>query len=166
MNVIGQPTAERAVLGALLRSSRTTALSFAQHLRLEDFTDPRHRAVLGAVMHVAAIDKAHPDPVLVEACMRRTGAETSLTCDQHAAAFLAELLTAACVSESLGWYARALREHTYRRQVARSATRLAQAARDHNLEDLEVLVEQEHRQTLAAAARLQPPRPLEAVASA
>lgn len=164
--LIGQPSAERAVLGCLLRSPRQVALDTAERLRADDLTDPRHQAVLGAIMAVAAVDQRDPDPVLVEGAMRRHGLERSLTCDTNAATFLADVLTSACVVESLGHYVQVVTEHTFRRRLQQAGARLQQAAAGHALGDLDDLVSAELEAIKDARSRLDPPRPLKAVDSA
>jgi len=126
-DTIGCPDAEAAVLGCLLRMPLHDADALAGHLEAEDFVDPRHRAVLGAVLAVVAEGVA-PDPVAVLGELRRSGAERSMTADRSAGVFLADLLAAAPAVVNAGHYARVVVEHRARRRVLEAAERLGQLA--------------------------------------
>jgi replicative DNA helicase len=122
---IGCLEAEVAVLGCLLHLSAAEGASLAETLQDEDFTDPRHRAVLQAAR--TCLDEGAPaDPVTVLGELRRSGAERSFTADRSAGVFLTELLQA-CPSETMaGWYARIVVEHAVRRRVLEAAQRVVQ----------------------------------------
>ncbi len=126
-DTIGCPDAEAAVLGCLLRMPLHDAGALAGHLEPEDFVDPRHRVVFGAVVDLLA-DGVTPDPVTVLGELRRSGAERSMTCDRSAGVFLGDLLASAPAMFSAGHYARVVVEHRARRRLHEAAARLSQAA--------------------------------------
>lgn len=126
-DVIGCVEAEAATLGCLLRMTQHDALSLVDQLAVEDFTDARHRLVLEAARQ-CLYDGAPADPITVLAELRRTGDERSFTADRSAGVYLIGLLEAAPASASAGHYARAVVEHSVRRQVETAAVRLQDQA--------------------------------------
>ena len=124
---VGCLEAETAVLGALMRLPLHEADELAARLEPEDFTDPRCRAVLAALVSLLAED-VEPDPVTVLGELRRAGAERSMTCDRSAGVFLDDLLAAAPAAVSAGHYARIVIEHRARRRMHEAGERLQQLA--------------------------------------
>ncbi len=130
---VGCPEAEAAVLGCLLLMTQVDADGLAMQLDVDDFTDPRHRAVFEAARD-CLLDDTPADPVTVLGELRRTGLERSMTADRSAGVFLAELLAAAPAVVSAGHYARVLVEHSFRRRLTVAADRLRQLAEAGSLE--------------------------------
>ena len=124
---IGCLEAEAAVLGALMRLPLHEADELAAQLEPEDFTDPKHRVVLAALVSLLAED-VPPDPVVVLGALRRSGAEKSFTADRSAGVFLFDLLAASPAVVSAGHYARIVVEHRARRRLHEAAERLGQLA--------------------------------------
>lgn len=136
---IGCREAEAAVLGCVLQLPADEAAVLADRLEVEDFVEPRHRAVLAAAR--ALLLRHEPaDPITVLGELRRTGLEASFTADRAAAVYLTDLLNAAPVLGSAGHYLRVVLEHRYRRRVLEAGERLQQAAGSSDLEDLHRLV--------------------------
>jgi replicative DNA helicase len=127
VQTIGCPEAEAAVLGCLLQMPAGEAAALSDQLEVEDFTDPRHRAVYEAVIALV-LDGTTPDPVTVLGELRRTGAERSMTCDRSAGVFLGDLLAAAPAVVNAGHYGRVVVEHRARRRLAEAGQRLLQLA--------------------------------------
>lgn len=148
---IGCLEAESAFLGCLLAGGMTGQLLAL--VELEDFTDPRHRAVLAAAR--ALHQRSEPvDPLTVLAALRRTGLERSLTADRSAGVFLTDLLTSAPSLGSASYYARMLLEHRARRQVHDTGTRWQQAAPGESMESLRALVVREVAEVARQLQRL------------
>lgn len=141
-DTVGCPEAEAAVLGAMLRMPHTDAVALADHLEPDDFVDPRHRAVFGAVTDLLA-EGVTADPVLVLGELRRSGAERSMTCDRSAGVYLTDLLAAAPAVPSAGHYARIVLEHAARRRLHEAAERLAQVAGSGSLDLVREIVQRE-----------------------
>ncbi len=132
---IGSIQAEAALLGCLLHMSADGAAGLVARLQPEDFTDPRHRAVLTAV--AATVNGGtRPDPITVLGEMRRQGLERSMTSDRSAGVFLLDVAAAAPVVASAGHYARIVVEHRVRRRAQEAGWRLAQRAEAASLDDL------------------------------
>lgn len=153
-SAIGSIEAEAALLGCLLHLHADGATGLVARLQVEDFTDPRHRAVLVAV--AATVNGGtRPDPITVLGEMRRSGLERSMTCDRSAGVFLLDLAAAAPVVASAEHYARIVIEHRVRRRAQEAAWRLAQRAEGASLDDLkaqvlselEAIFDQVHRLT-------------------
>lgn len=148
---VGCPEAEAAVLGALLMLGAKGA-DVAAGLEPEDFTDPRHRAVFGAVGELLE-QGAATDAVIVLGHLRRSGAERSMTADRDAGVFLADLVTAAPVATCAPYYARIVVEHAARRRLVETAERLGQLAGTARLEVLAETVREEYAAVVAALRR-------------
>jgi len=141
-DTVGCPEAEAAVLGALLRMPHTDAVALADRLEPDDFVDPRHRAVFGAVTDLLAEGVA-ADPVLVLGELRRSGAERSMTCDRSAGVYLFDLLAAAPAVVNAGHYSRIVIEHRVRRRLHEAAERLSQVAGSSSLGLVREIVQSE-----------------------
>lgn len=124
---VGCVEAEAAVLGALMRLPLNDADELAARLEPEDFTDPRCRAVLAALVSLLAED-VEPDPVTVLGELRRAGHERCWTADRSAGVYLFDLLAAAPAAVNAGHYARVVIEHRARRRLHEAAERLGQLA--------------------------------------
>lgn len=147
------PEAETAVLGCLMGLVATDAEPVMEMLTEEDFTDPRHRLIHGAIRAVLDTGAVQADPVLVLAELRRSGAERSFLADRAAAVYLADLLAAVPVYLSAGYYARAVIEHSARRRVIEAADRLHQLAGSDDLAHVEKVARAELFAVLGAFGR-------------
>ena len=134
--------AEQALLGCLLSMPLPDALDVAGPLGPDDWIDPRHRLVFGAVMACLRAG-VRADPVTVLGELRRSGAESSTTADRSAGPLLHDLMAAAPVVASVGHYARIVVEHRARRRVTEAAERLAQVAAGGSLEAVREVVAEE-----------------------
>lgn len=154
---IGEPLAEAAVLGCVLRAGPEQARALLSLLDGDCWSVPQHAHVAAAAR--ALLARGEPvDPVTVLGQLRRQGAESARTADRDAGVLLVELCQAApCVSHA-GHYARIVLEHAYRRRVERAALRLQQAAETADLTDLCELVDAEHTALSRAAHRATVPR--------
>jgi replicative DNA helicase len=141
-DTVGCPEAEAAVLGCLLRMPLCDAVALADRLEVEDLTDPRNRAVFGAVTALLAEGVA-ADPVVILGQMRRSGGERSMTCDRSAGTFLFDLLAAAPAVVNAGHYARVVIEHRVRRRLHEAAERLGQLAGTASLHTVVEIVQSE-----------------------
>lgn len=135
---IGSVEAEAALLGCLLHLSADAGNELLARLQAEDFTDPRHRAVLAAVA-TTVHGGTRPDPITVLGEMRRQGLERSMTGDRSAGVFLLDVAAAAPVVASAQHYARIVVEHRVRRRAQEAACRLAQGAEAASLDHLKEL---------------------------
>lgn len=156
-DVIGCVEAETAVLGCLLLLDRPGAQAMADRLEPEDFTDPRHRLVLTGVRAVLEAG-GRPDPVLVLAELRRSGAERSFLTDRSAGSFLVDLDAGTPVASNAGWYHRAVVEHRVRRRVQEAASRLEQVAGTGSMADVLAHVDAELAAVREQAERVAPER--------
>ena len=155
---LGEPLAEAAVLGCLLRTTPQHAAALLGAFCDEDLTVPQHRHVAAAARTL--LEQGHPvDPVTVLGQLRRQGTENARTASRDAAVFLVELCQAAPSVSSAGHYLRIVLEHGYRRRVQQAATRLLQAAETGPLTALHDLVESEHAALTAAHRRTTAPLP-------
>jgi replicative DNA helicase len=151
--VIGQPTAEDAYLGCLLNTGRATA-EYLRDVQENDFTDPRNRAVYRTISALA--ERREPvDAVTVEAELRRTGLERSMTADTDAGIYVLTLMQAAPCVGSIGYYATVVCEHAVRREVQAAGLRLQQAAPRMPLDDLRLHSRQQFDALGLAFARVQ-----------
>jgi replicative DNA helicase len=158
MSAVGCLEAERAVLGCLLSLPLRPARDVAWTLQLEDFTDPRHRAVFAAISDCMLADVA-ADPVTVLGEMRRAGTESCMTDDRSAGTFLADLLAAAPVVASAGHYARVVVEHRARRRLVEAGERLRQVAERSPLDTVRDVALEEWTALSLAFNRLDPATP-------
>jgi replicative DNA helicase len=131
---IGSVEAERAFLGCLMQLGALDLLALGP-VEPADFTDPRHAAILDAILVLFAAGQPS-DPVTVLGQLRRSGLERSMTADRDAGVFLVDLLGATPSVGNAGHYLTILLEHRVRRDCARLAERITQAA-EHD--DLDVL---------------------------
>jgi replicative DNA helicase len=146
---MGEPLAEAAVLGCLLRTDRQHAAALLGAFTDEDLTVPQHRHVAAAAR--VLLEQGHPiDPVTVLGQLRRQGSENARTDHRNAGVLLVELCQAAPCVSSAGHYLRIVLEHSYRRRAQQSAARLLQVGGTGSLTALHDLVEREH-EALAAA---------------
>jgi hypothetical protein len=116
---LGEPLAEAAVLGCLLRADRQHAAALLGTFADEDLTVPQHRHVAAAAR--VLLKQGYPvDPVTVLGQLRRQGTENARTDNRDAGVLLVELCQAApCVSNA-GHYLRVVLEHAYRREPSRA----------------------------------------------
>jgi replicative DNA helicase len=149
---LGEPLAEAAVLGCLLRTHRQHAAALLGAFTDEDLTVPQHRHVAAAAR--VLLEQGHPiDPVTVLGQLRRQGSENARTDHRDAGVLLVGLCQAApCVSNA-SHYLRIVLEHSYRRRAQQAAARLLQAAEAGTLTALHELVECEHRALTEAHRR-------------
>lgn len=139
---IAQTDAEAAFLGCLLLASPAQVLELVQGVEVEDFTDPRHRVILGVTVQLS-VEGTSPDPVTALGALRRCGAVASFTVDTDAGVYLAYLLEQATVAANAQAYRRIVIEHRARRRVTEAAERLTQAAGRSALVDVRALLETE-----------------------
>ncbi len=126
---LGEPLAEAAVLGCLMRTSRQHAAALLGAFTDEDLTVPQHRHVAAAAR--ALLEQGHPvDPVTVLGQLRRQGTENARTDNRDAGVLLVELCQAAPCAGSAGHYLRIVLEHAYRRRAQQAATRAPAGRRD------------------------------------
>lgn len=155
---LGEPLAEAAVLGCLLRTTTKHAAALLAAFVDEDLTVPQHRHVAAAAR--ALLEQGHPiDPVTVLGQLRRQGTENARTDSRDAGVLLVELCQAAPSVMSAGHYLRIVLEHAYRRRAQQTAMRLLQAAETGPLTALHDLVEREHTALAAAHRRTTAPLP-------
>jgi len=153
---LGEPLAEAAVLGCLLRTTAEHAAALLAGFVDEDLTVPQHRHVAAAAR--ALLQQGHPiDPVTVLGQLRRQGTENARTASRDAGVFLVELCAAAPSVSNAGHYARIVLEHAYRRRVQAAAVRLLDAADTADLTDLCRLVDDEHAAVSRAGHRAAAP---------
>lgn len=135
---IGSREAERAFLGCLLQLTGPVRAALIAAER-EDFTDPRHAAVFDAIR--ALYDQGQPsDPVTVLGQLRRAGLERCMTADKDAGVFLVDLMGATPSVGCVGHYLTILVEHRVRRECARLAERMTQAAEHDDLDVLRTMM--------------------------
>ncbi len=155
---LGEPLAEAAVLGSLLRTDRQHAAALLAAFTDEDLTVPQHRHVAAAAR--VLLEQGHPiDPVTVLGQLRRQGVENARTDSRDAGVLLVELCQAAPCAGNAGHYLRIVLEHASRRRAQQAAARLLQAAEAGSLTALHDLVEREHRALTAAHRRTTAPLP-------
>lgn len=141
--VIGEPLAEAAVLGCVLRGGPDQARAVLGLLEQDCWSVPQHAHVAAAAR--ALLARGEPvDPVTVLGQLRRQGVESARTASTDAGVLLVELCQAAPCVSNVGHYARIVLEHAYRRRVQAAALRLAGAAENADLTDLCDLVAAEH----------------------
>ena len=139
---LGAPQAEAAVLGALMSTSPAHARTVLESLTEGDWTVPHHATVAAAVDTL--LQAGEPvDPVTVLGQLRRDGLDRAHAANRSAGVMLLDLLAACPSASSAGYYARIVREHTYRRRVQQSAVRLLQVAATGALPDLDELLSHE-----------------------
>ena len=155
---LGEPLAEAAVLGCLLRTTAKHAAALLAAFVDEDLTVPQHPHVAAAAR--ALLEQGHPiDPVTVLGQLRCQGSENARTASRDAGVLLVELCQAAPSVTSAGHYLRIVLEHAYRRRAQQTATRLLQAAETGSLTALHDLVEREHTALAEAHRRTTEPLP-------
>ena len=155
---LGEPLAEAAFLGCLLRTTGEHAAALLGTFDDEDLTVLQHRHVAAAARKL--LKQEQPiDPVTVLGQLRRQGTENARTANRDAAVFLVELCQAAPSVSSAGHYLRIVLEHAYRRRAQQAATRLLQAAETGPLTALHDLIEHEHAALTAAHRRTTAPLP-------
>lgn len=138
---IGAEPAEAALLGALLQLPHDRAAALVHQITAADLVDPRHRVVLDAIRALVTADPpVDPDPVTVDAELRRTGLASSFTSDRRSAVLLIELRQACPTPASAGHYLHAVLEAAWRRRVEQAAVRIQQACGTAAIEDLVQLV--------------------------
>lgn len=139
---VGCLEAEAAVLSCLLLLDADSTSRIVDRLEAEDFTDPRHCLVLGAIRRCLD-DSVRPDPITVLGELRRSGAERSFTADRAAGTFLIDLAASAPVAASAGHYLRVLHEHRARRGMAEAGERLVQLSGATSMQHAEVVASEE-----------------------
>jgi replicative DNA helicase len=144
------PQAEAAVLGAAMLAPRHAA-ALLDDLAGDDFADPRHRDVHGAIRRLLAA-AAPPDPVAVLGELRRSGVLPS-TADRGPGNLLHDLLETCPVPAAAEHYRRIVREHAFRRRARQAGERIAQAAEGAGLAELGTLLAAELTAVVTAAAR-------------
>ncbi len=160
--VIGEPLAEAAVLGCVLRATSEQARAVLGLLDEDCWSVPQHAHVAAAAR--ALLARGEPvDPVTVLGQLRRQGVENARTASRDAGVFLVELCEAAPSVSNAGHYARIVLEHAYRRRVQAAAVRLLDAADTADLTDLGRLVDDEHAAVTRAGHRAAAPGLLRAL---
>lgn len=139
---IGEPGAERALLGCLLHLRAPAAHEVAYQLKPEDFSQPHLRVILEAI-RTLALDQVDPDPVVVLGELRRTGAAASFAGYLGPGPVLQELFATPPSVGSVGHHLRIVLEHSWRRQVQEAGTRFLQASGASALADLDQVVASE-----------------------
>jgi len=109
------------------------ACAVTDHLLPEDFTDPRHRAILEAVAELTS-DGTPADPITVIGHLRRTGRERCFTADRDPGVYLFDLLDALPCVGSVGHYAVIVVEHSARRRAVEASVRIGQVAELNDLD--------------------------------
>ena len=154
--LIGEPLAEAAVLGCVLRATSEQARAVLGLLDEDCWSVPQHAHVAAAARTLLA--RGEPvDPVTVLGQLRRQGTENARTASREAGVFLVELCEAAPSVSNAGHYARIVLEHAYRRRVQAAALRLLDAADTEDLTDLCRLVDDEHAAVSRAGHRAAAP---------
>ena len=155
---LGEPLAEAALLGALLRTTGRHAAALLSAFDDTDLVVPQHRHVTAAAR--ALLEQGHPiDPVTVLGQLRRQGTDSARTDSRDAGVLLVELCQAAPSTSSAGHYLRIVLEHAYRRRAQQAAARLLQAAETGSIDALTALVDHEHQALTAARHRTTTPLP-------
>jgi Mrp family chromosome partitioning ATPase len=133
---------EAALLGCVLQMPAADAAQALDGLSETDLAEPRHRHVLVAMQRVIATG-GRPDPVVLAAELRRTGA-AKLFRDRSAELVLLDLMQAAPIVNSAGHYRRLVDDASLRRLVDELGTRLKQTVERPDIErhDLLEIVEQ------------------------
>ncbi len=157
---LGEPLAEAALLGCVLRGSLTQARTLLEQLDDSDWVVPEHAHVAAAAR--VLLEHGQPvDPVTVLGQLRRSGLENAQTASRATAVLLVELCAAAPAISSADHYARIVREHAYRRRAQQAATRLLQAADSGSLDALAALIRDEYEALVQHHQRIsgtQPPQ--------
>jgi len=130
---IGCVEAERGVIGGLLCLPAFEARAVTDHLQPVDFTDPRHTAILEAVVELTSAGTP-ADPITVSGHLRHTGQERCFTSDRAPGVYLFDLLDALPSIGNLGHYARIVVEHSARRRARDAAVRIGQASEQEDLD--------------------------------
>ena len=150
--VIGEPLAEAAVLGCVLRATPEQARAVLGLLDEDCWSVPQHAHVAAAARTLLA--RGEPaDPVTVLGQLRRQGTENARTSSRDAGVFLVGLCEAAPTLGSAGYYARIVLEHAYRRRVQAAGLRLLDAADAADLTALMQLVDREYAAVSRARQR-------------
>lgn len=150
---LGEPVAEAAVLGCLLRATSTQARMLLTLLTDEDFSVPAHAHVAAAARTL--LQQGEPvDPVTVLGQLRRQGIENARTASKDAGVLLIELYQAGPCTGNALYYARIVLEHGYRRRTQQAALRLLAAAGTAAMERLHDLVDHERDALTAHRRRL------------
>jgi replicative DNA helicase len=151
---IGCDEAEQAWLGCLLHLDHLTAAGHLATVDVEDLAVPQHRIILTAIRDlVLAEQPTDPDPVTVLGQLRRTGAATSFVSGTEPGGTLIALRAAAPVPAQATYYARIIREHSWRRRVEEAGVRLQQMAAGVPIDELWQRVRDELASTLLDAQR-------------
>ncbi len=136
---------EVAYVGALLHLPAAAAADAAGLVADDDLADPRLSGILAAVRHLADTGIA-PDPTVVFAHLRGTGAITHPDAVRVMSLLLADLYRGCPLPASVRWYAAAVLNEALRRRAAEAGSRIAQAAETASLS---VLLEVVNRETRA-----------------
>lgn len=151
--LLGEPLAEAAVLGCVLRGGAAVAREVLHRLSDQDWTVPVHAHVAAAA--AVLLERGEPvDPVTVLGQLRRQGVEDARTASRDTGVLLVELCQGAPCLSSARHYLRIVLEHSYRRRVQQSAVRLMQAAETGSLADLTAVVAREHAALSSCQSRL------------
>jgi replicative DNA helicase len=145
-------TPERAFLGACLLG-QPAALQAVPRLEVDDFTEPTHRHVLGAVRDL--LDEGRPvEPLGVLAVLRRQDVLGRWPGGRSPGPDLLDLQESCPLPASGDYFAESLLEQSAVRRVVVMADRLAQAAGGCSAEALRRLVTAEGRAAIAALGRV------------
>ena len=140
---LGEPLAEAAALGCVLRGGPDVARKVLSQLTADDWTVPVH-AHVAAAASVLLSDGEPVDPVTVLGQLRRRGLENARTASRDAGVLLIELCQGAPATSSAQHYVRIVLEHSYRRRAQQAAIRLLQTAETGSLTDLSAVIAREH----------------------
>ena len=124
---IGHKGAQAAVLACVMHLPLVEAARITAQLQDEDFTVPALRVVLG-VVRALALEGVPLEPVLIVDRMRSTGQASCFTADQGPDRVVADLYTSASVPASAGYYVRAIKKSSARRQAQTDGIRTQQGA--------------------------------------
>jgi replicative DNA helicase len=151
---LGEPLAEAAALGCVLRGGPDVAREVLSRLTPGDWTVPVHAHVAAAAS--ALLSRGEPvDPVTVLGQLRRGGLENARTASRDAGVLLIELCQGAPTTSSAGHYVRIVLEHSYRRRAQQAAIRLQQAAETGSLKDLSAVIDREHAALTTCRQRIE-----------
>lgn len=153
---LGEPLAEAAVLGCVLRGGPAQARTLLGLLGDDAWSVPQHAHVAAAAR--VLLERGQPiDPVTVLGQLRRQGTENARTSSRDAGVLLLDLYAAAPCAGNAAHYARIVLEHAHRRRAQHAAVRLLHAAGTAALHDLHDLVDREHAALAAQRHRLARP---------
>jgi replicative DNA helicase len=147
---IGCTEAEAALLGALLLSGDPQRIA-AGRVDVDDFAEPRHRVMLGAIRGLHAAGRP-VDPITVLGQLRTSGVASSFTGSRSAGVFIADVAAACPIPANADYYAAIVLEHSARRRIREAALRLEQASGTSGLDALSAMVLEE-LVAIAAALR-------------